>query len=219
MYSCPSCSEQLPTEQGMHTHHALKHGESISRIESLCDTCGTIFEYYPKRRSGTYCSIDCNPHEPPEFSRSGEDHPSYNSVKDICDTCGSTIKVTEYERENYDHHFCSNRCYGDYRSELVSGSGNPMYIDDSSRAASYYTGTWNEARRSALRRDNFMCQECGKNRDELGMNPDVHHIEPVRTFEDPQEAHNLNNLICLCKSCHRKEEEKTKHLNSSTNNE
>lgn len=34
------------------------------------------------------------------------------------------------------------------------------------------------------------------------MEPDVHHIKPVRDFDEPQEAHEMTNLITLCKRCH-----------------
>jgi predicted HNH restriction endonuclease len=37
----------------------------------------------------------------------------------------------------------------------------------------------------------------------MGREPDVHHITPVRDFDEPQNAHTLDNVICLCRSCHR----------------
>ncbi|MFH5800332.1 HNH endonuclease [Haladaptatus sp. CMAA 1911] len=48
-------------------------------------------------------------------------------------------------------------------------------------------------------------------REELGRNPDVHHIVPVRWFIDSgfhtiEDAHFLDNVASLCSSCHRKAE-------------
>jgi 5-methylcytosine-specific restriction endonuclease McrA len=74
---------------------------------------------------------------------------------------------------------------------------------------------WPEARRRALERDGFECQQCGltheehKQRDDLfppnkGLH--VHHIVPFRTFDDPEEANRVANLVCLCASCHREVE-------------
>jgi len=32
----------------------------------------------------------------------------------------------------------------------------------------------------------------------------VHHLRPLRTFRDPAEAHALENLITVCRRCHRR---------------
>ncbi|WP_204960087.1 HNH endonuclease [Salinigranum salinum] len=52
---------------------------------------------------------------------------------------------------------------------------------------------------------------CGATREELGRNPDVHHIIPVRRYIESErfsreDAHFLENLVSLCSSCHRKAE-------------
>jgi hypothetical protein len=46
------------------------------------------------------------------------------------------------------------------------------------------------------------CQLCGRSDDGEGRVPDVHHIEPVRSFETEDAAHEPDNLIQLCRSCH-----------------
>jgi len=61
-----------------------------------------------------------------------------------------------------------------------------------------YGFLWPQQRDVARSRDNYTCQMCGKTRDELGQRPDVHHICPVRESCD----NSLENLICLCPSCH-----------------
>jgi hypothetical protein len=66
-------------------------------------------------------------------------------------------------------------------------------------ASNAYNGTrWKQARKAALARDRF-CQDCGTNE-----NLHVHHIRPVKTFADPTDAHDLNNLVVLCETCHPK---------------
>nr|WP_240943039.1 HNH endonuclease [Haloferax alexandrinus] len=37
----------------------------------------------------------------------------------------------------------------------------------------------------------------------MGQNPDVHHLNRVRDFDDPSNAHTLSNVVSLCRSCHR----------------
>jgi 5-methylcytosine-specific restriction endonuclease McrA len=69
-----------------------------------------------------------------------------------------------------------------------------------------YNGSWFEIRRQARERDNHTCQSCGITCDELGQEPDVHHIIPVRERDDSEQAHRLDNVICLCRECHQKVE-------------
>lgn len=48
------------------------------------------------------------------------------------------------------------------------------------------------------KRDNYKCQECGYTEKQLGYNLSVHHIDYNKQNSI------LENLICLCKSCHAK---------------
>lgn len=58
---------------------------------------------------------------------------------------------------------------------------------------------WSSRRRKALRRDNYTCQNCGR---QGGPNGDaelhVHHSVPVSNGG----SHQLSNLITHCKECH-----------------
>lgn len=65
--------------------------------------------------------------------------------------------------------------------------------------------SWKIQRRLARERDNYICQICHIKKNK---NPDVHHIVPYRLSF----SHSLDNLICLCASCHKKEEAKNKEL-------
>lgn len=73
---------------------------------------------------------------------------------------------------------------------------------DGGKYTSPYPGNWRNIAKRARERD----EECLR----CGINPDrtlsVHHIIPVRAFDDPENAHFLENLITLCRSCHRKVE-------------
>lgn len=65
----------------------------------------------------------------------------------------------------------------------------------------YKSGKWKRKRRSILKRDKFLCQECkkyGRRRDAQT----VHHIKAVELF--PELAFVDNNLISLCNACHNK---------------
>lgn len=70
----------------------------------------------------------------------------------------------------------------------------------------YYGENWHEQRRSVLQRDKFECQKCGISEEEheqlYEMGLDVHHIVPIREFEEKEEANRLDNLVTLCRNCH-----------------
>lgn len=59
---------------------------------------------------------------------------------------------------------------------------------------------WRWQRNTALRRDNYTCQDCGRKRDSAHLA--VHHLVPYRISE----SNSLENLVTLCQSCHMKRE-------------
>jgi len=65
---------------------------------------------------------------------------------------------------------------------------------------------WEAIRRAIRSRDGYRCRVCGA--PELpGQAHDVHHLRPLRTFRDRAEAHAPENLITVCRRCHRRLEE------------
>jgi len=62
--------------------------------------------------------------------------------------------------------------------------------------------SWKAQRQLAWERDDYICQDCHKTREELGQNPDVDHVVPYRISF----SHALENLLCRCRSCHKKAE-------------
>ena len=169
---------------------------------ATCAVCGDEFEYYPSDKDGVYCQ-ECvagangllpeNPSEPLE------------RVTVECGGCGCELRVrpTRVER-NERGVFCDFDCYGEWLSENVTGEAHHQWEGGKAK----YGGRWWTVRRAALARDDNRCQQCGKTAQELGKRPDVHHLTPVREFEDPQRAHTLDNVITLCRSCHRHVEER-----------
>jgi 5-methylcytosine-specific restriction endonuclease McrA len=90
-------------------------------------------------------------------------------------------------------------------SESTAGTANPNWKGGYSRR---YGPGWATARARVQRRDE-VCQHCGHDGSDRRL--EVHHIVPVRVFrEDPekdlQDAHELDNLVLLCRRCHGKAE-------------
>jgi len=107
-------------------------------------------------------------------------------------------------------------------SKQRTGDNNPMagktgpdhhnWEPDKAPHRFYSSKKWKETREEVLERDDHECQVCGKTKEENGRALDVHHRTPLREFKreggelDYETAHNLDNLITLCRSCHREYE-------------
>ena len=92
--------------------------------------------------------------------------------------------------------FKSKKCNGLYHK----GKNNPQWRGGISKVYLQKTAEreWNKIRRQVYKRDNYQCQVCGQNNITLY----CHHIIPWRITQ----SDNLNNLITVCGSCHRKME-------------
>lgn len=77
---------------------------------------------------------------------------------------------------------------------------NGLWSSDPNR----YGKSWNNQRDLARARDSYQCQVCGA--DEVGRAHHVHHITPFRQFSSAKVANQLENLVTLCPSCHRRVE-------------
>ncbi len=167
---------------------------------ATCATCGDSFSFYPSNKDGIYCP-DCvesaegllpeNPSEPGE------------RISVPCHYCETELEGVPSRVANRSQGvFCSRECHGEWLSEHVVGPDHHQWEGGPIE----YGRSWWRIRRQALERDDYECQQCGVDADQLGRNPDVHHVRPVRSFDRPAEAHTLANVISLCRSCHRRVE-------------
>ena len=110
-----------------------------------------------------------------------------------CLECGKLFDDPNYGRTRKSGMtFCSLVCCNLHRK----GDKNPAWRGG---YPNYYGADWRAARRAARIRDDYKCRRCGK---KTVRNPDVHHIVSVGSFVDPNDANTLENLVCLCHSCH-----------------
>lgn len=220
-----TCSE---CEERFHSEHEKKYCSEACRETSVsfagssnpnysggkeqttCELCSETFEYYPSRKEGEFCSTCVREEtwrEPPEVD--GTNNPRWGGGKTELE-CAVCEKSFERYPSNItgEVSLCSETCRGEWLSEAFSGEGHPNWKGGGNGA---YGQGWNAVREKALERDDYRCKLCGATKSDLGRNPDVHHIAPVRIFDDlerldVEDAHFLDNVISLCISCHRKAE-------------
>jgi len=88
--------------------------------------------------------------------------------------------------------------------ETISGEKNAHWNGGRER---YYGPNWTEKRENAIQSNNEQCKACGmgreKHKEVYGSDIEVHHITPIKEFDDPEAANKVENLVPLCKSCHK----------------
>lgn len=179
------------------------------KVEIECEQCGEKFKVnqYQEERGREFCSQECF-FKYRSNNIKGEDHPLWEEGVELeCEWCGDIFKVKKSIAEN--RRFCCERCYMDWLSDKYSGErwvgeDNPMYTDSENSHDRYYGRNWSSQRDKAKERDNYECQICNSTQD-----LEVHHKKPIINFDRSnddwyEDANDLDNLITLCRSCHKK---------------
>jgi len=99
-------------------------------------------------------------------------------------------------------------CRHDIETRAVGSQPGDLHHRWKGEHQPYYGNNRHERRRAALDRDDQQCRVCGidqrTHEDEHGMGLDVHHVTPIREFEEPTAANELGNLVTLCRACHNR---------------
>lgn len=132
------------------------------------------------------------------------------TIKINCSKCGKTCSVSK-DSKNKICRSCINK-NPNRKKHSMPGDKNPNWKGGHTSWKEGRYGkdkdglSWITQRKLAWARDKNTCRNCGKI--PAKRKTDVHHINPYRfSF-----SHALDNLICLCASCHKKEEAKDKRL-------
>lgn len=210
---CGDCETKFYDKNGKRTYCDECYSPSGSgnpnwnggKETSICANCDDEFEYYPSSKSEEYCHKCVRSGDVTYSPPSRRDDSTKTTVH--CSYCSARNEVYKQKAERREEIFCDRMCYrswlsdGYRREQKWCGQDNPNW-NGGVDCEEYYGKGWPSARNQALQRDEYTCQRCSTDRDQLGRNPDVHHITPVRTFENPRKAHTLENLISLCRDCH-----------------
>lgn len=201
-YCSEKCLHDAVSYEGANNPHYQGGKETTE-----CEICGDEFDYYSSEKPGLYCA-ECVKTESWRYrpQLDGPDHPRWKGGKREleCEVCGTTFERYPSEITS-EVTVCGNRCRGTWTSEEYTGSNHPNWQGGDNGP---YGKGWYRTRRQALERDGYQCVVCSESKAEIGRNPDVHHITPVRLFieseeHDKEDAHYLENVVSLCISCHR----------------
>lgn len=131
---------------------------------------------------------------------------------------GDIPKVTEFQERGDISYTKYYEEFGSWR-KTVEAAGLEYSIDYHSGekhgrwkggAVNNYGSNWLYVREERLSLDDFECQNCGMTNEEsekkYGRGLEVHHIVPIKEFEEPEDGNYIENLISLCTDCHRKVE-------------
>lgn len=202
---CADCGDEFYDPKSRRTYcddcyseSGEKNGNySGAKEPSECRICGSEFEYYPSDKDGNYCS-GCLSEATGLLPDSAT--PDASELEVDCKNCSTTLQRYPAEVEDAEYGcFCDLSCYGEWLSENVVGDDHHQW--EGGEFA--YGESWWKVRRAALSRDDYECQSCGVEADQLERRPDVHHIKRVRAFDNVENAHKLENVVTLCRSCHR----------------
>lgn len=208
MHECDTCGRKFDSPQALGAHIGLSHSGN-PKVE--CNNCGNTFAKVRskvEKHEKHFCSEDCRKtwlRE--EHNGSGKESPSWSGgkVETECSACGTTIY--RFESEIFEDNVCSDICFKKVHSEKISGESNPNWKDGERPEYGY---AWEQIREQAIQRDSENCQICGKSREESkkenSRDLSVHHIEPLREFNEIENAHDMENLITVCVECHPKVE-------------
>ena len=162
--------------------------------EKFCVICNTPKTSRMERNAKTCNSSKCRK-AIASLSKRGTKNGRYIDTHVYCKQCNIEIK----HKYRLNVTFCSRKCMGMWQSENLSGKNSPIY--KGKHNASGYPPEWTaKLRREIRKRDNQTCCLCGITK--IGL--DVHHIDRNKENCAP------DNLITVCRKCHRQNEKSPK---------
>lgn len=178
-------------------------GFNFRQVNLNCNECGIQILRPP--RFATHKLVFCNQ----QCANKYITYRQKERVAVLCAECGKTLeRIPSQVKERS---FCNQKCAGIWKCKNITGNKVYNYkggYDDD------YGPSWPFARRQTLERDGHKCTICGVTKEQLGKEPDVHHVIPFRFFgkERHKQANNIVNLTCLCPKHHTEQEIKDNTL-------
>jgi len=198
--SCPKsdCGYE-GSEHGVKVHWGKSddHDGTLARTYD-CEVCGETTKVKCGRDNPHTCSKLCHD---VLMSSHGTLESFIEDRFRTCRNCGAEF------RTNQDSFLCSRGCADEWRKKtgVIRGENHPNWREGESPG---YGFEWAAKAEEIRERDDYECQDCGLEQEDAKRALSVHHIVPLRDFDDRQESHDPENLITLCRRCHMKRERK-----------
>lgn len=202
----PYCRTKTNTNFFCNNQCKSKYQVKNGTIVLVCSICGDYYKvprYFAtigNTKKSKYCSKQCHA-EAFKLKRQGEGNPLWVKKETIkCKTCNKKIEINPSQKNRK---YCSRKCASKMLSLQYRGSNHWNWTGGKKH---YYGPDWKQIARNIRKRDNWTCQVCGiysKGRNGPVGAMHVHHIKPLLSFNNYEEANHPSNLISLCQSCHR----------------
>jgi 5-methylcytosine-specific restriction endonuclease McrA len=174
--------------------------EKVNTIDVVCEYCGETF-----KKSVSEYNKDVRNGKPQGCCQLHTHVLKGNTLSLTCSECGKVFERAQTCcTEGQKHFFCSKECQDKNLDYILRGEDHYRYIDG--KSSGYRGKGWTPIRKRIRERDEHTCYLCGKTREEIGKELDVHHLIRFEDFEDENDANQGINLISLCPSCHHSEE-------------
>ena len=188
-YCGPKCRQIADNRRHYRRRNPPK---SEAEFQKICVTCGNKFTAHHTHPNALTCSVKCNEARMnAERRRQAAERYDIKSEQE-CEECGAKFTAGKYAARSGPKapKFCSPTC-----AHRVAQRA--MY-QRTKRKSNPRLGAakWQVARKVAIERDGGKCRICGAEAKH------VHHA--YHRTEAEMNDHSLDNLICLCGSCHTK---------------
>jgi len=148
-------------------------------------------------------------------------------IQKVAEKTGHTPSQLEYRKHGEYQVFGIQERFGSWNNAVRKAGyePNPVGSPTGERNANYKEGAeenlyygrnWFPQRREARARDDYQCRMCGmtdyEHIEKYGRELEVHHIKPVRQFDDPRDSNKLDNLVTVCCVHHRELESRPNEI-------
>ena len=231
-HKCPECGFTSETWHGVKAHYGKVHDGSLKQSKK-CEWCGDEFDVKPHQsKTKRFCSKSCHYSQRRGFEKPTRqklkklyenEGLSLNRIADRLGVAGHQTVARWFDsynleyrgnaeanqklnKERDDHDEIVKAAHKAVREAVENGE---WHLQSSNPERNGYGEGWTEEKRELVREKyDRRCQSCGmsgkESLEKFGLRLDVHHIRPWGQFDDPRKRNAVENLVPLCRSCHRK---------------